>query len=602
MRESKRLIQEFRLRGSGKVKSSAQPRPEREAGGGEAPPGPSLQSCDSLLSCDLEQVSVKEAGLRSGSVLLLEEGPPPVAGLLCYPLYLWAGADPSSPNGTTALEPQGGHGEQQEALFKQALDHRRKNLVRLGGVLCHEDMKPSSLRRLVSTTYKQIAEGTSMRLPASVTEVLSARPDDFLLRELRGDLLPGRTVVYAETSEAEQTKKPRVNAPLTAALLGSIGRKDPGGGGKGDSAGAKGKGKGANTRRGGNSIPSLGILEPDLGGALVIYTQPAPAPEAPEEGQQGQAAQYCELPGTTRLWLQVLPVPEPAPSPGQGEVASDEGVLTVPMQWPPREVVFRGASKPSIGQLYEHLASSLAPADQGQDQHQDQPGNRGLLRVFKWYPLRGEWTELCPDPSLANLPTAEDKDSGGAAKKSSSWSLTFTSTKQTQCRSSTEAEALMKTQETARRKLMKAPVTVAPIKLAEGDLLAAFFDPGLPVRPLLASASDSSSSQQRPAKRVVCKGIRRPEDAYTALLLSRAEAQKMGVKAGAAGSYLTSAELSSARAIAAKNAALSKQSGAGAGAGDKKKPEAVLRLNLDFSDDEDEDEDEEGDSSEPRTD
>ena len=162
----------------------------------------------------------------------------------------------------------------------------------------------------------------------------------------------------------------------------------------------------------------------------------------------------------------------------------------------------------------------------------------------------------------------------------------------------------MKTQETARRKLMKAPVTVAPVKLAEGDLLAAFFDPGLPVRPLLASASDGSSSQQRPAKRVVCKGIRRPEDAYTALLLSRAEAQRKGAKTGAAGSYLTSAELSSARAIAAKNAALSKQSGAGAGvgAGDKKKPEAVLRLNLDFSDDEDEDEDEEGDSSEPRTD
>jgi hypothetical protein len=310
-----------------------------------------------------------------------------------------------------------------------------------------------------------------------------------------------------------------------------------------------------------------------------------------------------------RLWVQPVPVPVPVHVP----VPAD-GTVTVPMAWPPLEVVLR-ATKPSLQHLFDQLALSCPQEQehgqeqgqgqgqeqgQGQGQEQEQGQRRGILRVFKWQPMRGEWAELGPDPSLANLPepTPEggDKGTGGSSSGSGSWSLTFSTTKRRYCQSEKEVQALAKAQETARRKALKTPATVAPAKLVEGDLLAVFTDPGLPVPPPLGPHSQVEKHSTLRDPGAVCRGICRPEDAYMALLLGHAEAErkarKGGSGSGSGGSYLASAELSGARALAAKNAAASKQGQRGKGTGGGAKPEAALRLNLDFSDDEDEDEEE----------
>ena len=94
LRERKRLLQEYFWRGTEtkKVIKSAQSR--------NGPLSSSLSSSmstiekcdvnssDSLHDCTKVQITVAEARLRDGSVVLLERGLAPVAGLIRYPLVL----------------------------------------------------------------------------------------------------------------------------------------------------------------------------------------------------------------------------------------------------------------------------------------------------------------------------------------------------------------------------------------------------------------------------------------------------------------------------------------------------------------------------------
>ena len=153
-----------------------------------------INSSDSLHDCTKVQITVAEARLRDGSVVLLERGLAPVAGLIHYPLYLW---DPTGSAAVTTSS-QAIEASDDELSFYTALDHRRKFLHELGFVLAHEDMRSAALRRVVwSKCRSAAADDSNEDDKQSLLQTLCPLDhDSFLLRELRPDLLPGRSVAH----------------------------------------------------------------------------------------------------------------------------------------------------------------------------------------------------------------------------------------------------------------------------------------------------------------------------------------------------------------------------------------------------------------------
>ena len=134
---------------------------------------------------------------------------------------------------------------------------------------------------------------------------------------------------------------------------------------------------------------------------------------------------------------------------------------------------------------------------------------------------------------------------------------------------------------------MKAPATVPPAKLADGDLLAAFLDPGLPVPPAVATDGRSEAHDaQSTTGTYVVKELCRPEDAYAAMLMERTEQGRRRHKSSKGSTHLTSAEVTGSRLLQAKNATSGKN-----GKTNSHNQHTEVKLNigdLSFSSDEDE--------------
>jgi hypothetical protein len=679
-REGKRILQEFRFVGASdreKKKRAPTSSASSSSSEGGAAGQPDLFSCESLMQCGRVQQTVGQVGLREGSVLLLERGAAPVAGLLRYPLYLWqqppssdsdsdsdsnGGADKTTATAAVAAEEKDKEGlaalsmedrterdriKQEAAAFTAAMDARRRWLRHLGFVLCHEDMPPASLRALVWAKCQQAAAVSSAPTPSddgsSSTTNNGGLPVDarsFLVRELRSDLLPGRTVAYGEDAVAtgdgngNTTSKPAAKAKtsMTMDLMSSIGKKPSSQSSSSSSASSSSSSSSSSStsKRGGKggkgtgeSLLNLGLPN-QAGVALVVDTLLLATADSGGDGSAVAATaastpQYARGEEHFRLWVQAMPVPVKGEVGGRGG-----GQLQLP--WPPIEASLRVATKPSLQQLFDCLSKAL-PSTQGgggSDAATASSSEGGTLRVFKWWAQRAEWREVAPDPSLDNLPSSSSTSSASASNSKGGWSpFDFFSSSigrgggiANECETTAAADALRTKQKVARKNTMKMPAALGPTSLTDGDLFACFVDPALPVEPrMVARASGGgggggggggtvaigtkmpvspSRTEAAAATAAVLRGFSRLEDDYLARLIEHQEHEKRLQKsaAAAAAGVLSTGEVSGARAIAARNAA---QKGgthvatAAAAAGGKMRAEATLTIgDLDFSSDEDE--------------
>ena len=567
--EKKRLLQEFSwpgvetrrdikiLQSRGDTSSSI------TSAGSCTPKWEDVNSCDSVHSCTKLQMTVAEAGLRDGSVVLFERGLAPVAGLLRYPLYMW---DVTGSAEVTTSSPASWVSEEELSYFT-ALNVRRKYLQRLGFVLAHESMLSASLRRIVWAKCRRVAgldggvsatpttDGSSDDVRQKLLQTLCPpNQDSFLVRELRPDLLPGRSVAHPPESKNNPLKtKPK--ASITDSLLGTIGSKGVLGGGGSKSTRGGGK-AGKNSKK--DSVLSLGIIDPDMGGALVVHTFPVQPIEGGISGgdkDKGTHDVFWKDPGTMRLWIHKVT---------SADISSSTAL--VPMRYPPTEIMLQvPGGKPSIKQLFDCLMQSI---EQGQ----------GQIRAFKWWQARGEWAEISPDPSLENAleprgRVDKEEDKGG-------WSLSFNAAPSTICQNQSDAERLIKQQAAMRTRNRKAPATMSPTLLQEGDLIAAFVDPALPVPPQIrAKVVDVHDVANEP---IVRKTLQRPEDAYLVKLISSSELHKRTKKSSA---ILSSSEVTGAHTLASKKGRSRRDSDATP----SMRQETALKLgDLDFSDEEEE--------------
>ena len=189
LREKKQLLQEFSWPGTESRKdvksassssSSASASTSTLTGSDE---GTDINSCDTLHSCIKLQTTVAAAGLRGGSVVLLERGVAPVAGLSRYPL-----STGRRHHVTTSSGPQLGASPGAAAFFT-ALTDRRRYLQRVGFVLVHESMLSASFRRVVWAKCKSAAVSVTPNGNGEAGRQHLGPPDQesFRIRELRSD-------------------------------------------------------------------------------------------------------------------------------------------------------------------------------------------------------------------------------------------------------------------------------------------------------------------------------------------------------------------------------------------------------------------------------
>lgn len=138
-----------------------------------------------------ELVTVSKCSLGNGSVLLLEDGPPPVKGQVEFRLLLW---NPSGGSREEAYQLPITALEELQATMLKVNTHKRSHFIPVGELQAHQDWSIAELQRQIY----EILQAQSL----PVTPVDAAH---IVIREMRADtMLPGKNYCYT----AEGIKKP----------------------------------------------------------------------------------------------------------------------------------------------------------------------------------------------------------------------------------------------------------------------------------------------------------------------------------------------------------------------------------------------------------
>ncbi len=208
--------------------------------------------------------------------------------------------------------------------MQEATRRRRRCLLHLGALVCQEDLLLADLQQLVG--------GLLQEKTALIRDSLSA--DHFLLRELRADLLPGRSYWTCA-------------APAVTADLHSIGR-----------SGASSFGKGGAALQG--SLKRLGLSKDGAKDRHLVV-----------ESLRDVQAKVRPPAGAFRVWAQQLLNP-----------GAEEGCAIMSPAWPPRQVLVNGGVAPSLMHLKRPVVQEFPEL------------SLERVAVFKYYPSSLLWTEL----------------------------------------------------------------------------------------------------------------------------------------------------------------------------------------------------------------
>ncbi|KAJ1409646.1 hypothetical protein B484DRAFT_403150 [Ochromonadaceae sp. CCMP2298] len=415
-------------------------------------------------------ITLQQAGVRSGDTLLLEEGWLPVRGIMGIQVFLWSSAPAPTPAPVPApvsdaapveagevsvvtgavvvagtvpeAQVQGQELEVELALELGALREtecaRKACLLSLGSVELLERCSVLELQQrvglLLGAQYGYMAgalgvvegagEGAEEGGEAGTgTEALGTPSlvpvplDGFLLRELRADLLPGRSFWTCERDkEKEPEDKDSKDRDKRGGKKGGAGGAGAAKGTSAAVAGAKAGAGMAGVAAGGEAVVEEGPIPTALAGSslrrlglrgerglvvelcldptrMVMGTAalPAQSPTPQSQSIPPPALFALSLPflsqsqvrppaGAFRLWAQELL------NPGLGE-----GTARMSPLWPPLPVLLNGGAAPTLGHLKRAVGAVFAhiPLDH--------------LGVYKFSPQTTEWAPLVLPATLGAL-------------------------------------------------------------------------------------------------------------------------------------------------------------------------------------------------------
>eukprot|EP01034_Spumella_vulgaris_P022855 gene22855-29029_t len=275
-------------------------------------------------------LTVGEAGLRGGDTLQLEDGRLPVKGQITLQIFVWRNDGHSRVEDVSATSSDC---DLDLNPVEIASKRRLACLVRVGVLDCMED----GLLVDFQAQVLELLRLEAVRLMGCMnewTEVPSS-VDHFLLRELRPDMLPGRSFWTCA-------------APAVAQDLNSIGSRNPGSFGKG--AGPKGGVSAV------GSLKRLQLKDRNLVVEMLTDVQARVRPSA----------------GAFRVWVQQLLNP-----------GADEGCAIMSPMWPPRQVLVSGGVAPSMMHLKRPVCTEF----------KDIALDRAV--IFKFQTVGTKWTEMC---------------------------------------------------------------------------------------------------------------------------------------------------------------------------------------------------------------
>jgi len=303
--------------------------------------------------------TVESVGLREGDTLLLEEGLPPVKGLLSLKVFVWepdkysnikpmdstpeVAATQLSSTLPAALHPAE---EALNAVYQQKLQCLRS----LGDVTA---LSSDSIEEL----YKRLHE-----LLTALPEYATVPLNRILIRELRSDMLPGKSFWTSFHSTAapqsEVANKKVFVAQDMSQLLGGIGNK---------AAAPKDKLKPKDTpaeKSGG----ALSLKRCGLVGDKSVVVELLPL-------LGDGSVQMRPSQGSFRVWIQRLTNP-----------GCKEGEAAMEPEWPPLQVLVSGGAAPTLGHLKRAFAAAI-PSAVGSLAAES-------LEVFKLQSQAVQWTRL----------------------------------------------------------------------------------------------------------------------------------------------------------------------------------------------------------------
>lgn len=298
--------------------------------------------------------TVESVGLREGDTLLLEEGLPPVKGLLSLKVFVW---EPHQYNASKSADSMPEVTETQlspplpatlhpaEEALNAVYQKKLQCLRSLGDVTA---LSSDSIEEL----YKRL-HTLLIALPEYVTVPLNR----ILIRELRSDMLPGKSFWTSfhstATPQTDAANKKVFVAQDMSQLLGGIGNK----------AAPKDKLKPKDTpaeKSGG----VLSLKRCGLAGDKSVVVELLPL--------LGDGSVQMRPPQDSfRVWVQRLANP-----------GCKEGEAAMEPEWPPLQVLVSGGATPTLGHLKRAFSAAAASA------------SAESLEVFKLLSQAVQWTRL----------------------------------------------------------------------------------------------------------------------------------------------------------------------------------------------------------------